>query len=301
MLPTHFQISPIGLEAMSPANAFGQNSIYLGDVVGEILPSSAGSRYKIATEYDVSVQVQKDSEISSRTVRCFVPDQFGGIADTSSHSFRVATFGRRSKQVQVGAKVLVAFINGDSNLGIILGGFRERGAKSSLTGRFLKWVFNGISVNINDDGELRIRANGATKNDGTPDANRDDTNQGPYVQFTKDGNLYLTDNNGQSITVNSREKAIRILATEQSQLNAKRVILGSQTATENLVLGQSMVKALNELIDLFIKNPQVGTNGAGPVTLNPAILAGLLKWKAAWVTNAPGPAKILSAKSYTER
>lgn len=298
VLPTHLVMKPAGRSTYTPAG-FGWDGFYYGEVKAVVPVSDKRNQSKKQEEYQVEITVRDGLGVVTTVMAvCRVADMFGS-GDTYAHSLRTAS--QKSVDVSDGAQVIVAFVSGDFSQGVIIGALRNTAqANNSLLGRFLKWVFNGVVVNINDDGELRLRVNGATKNDGTPDT-REDTNQGPYVQFTKDGSFYVTDNNGQSITVNPREKAVRILAQEQSQINAKRVQIGSQTANENLVLGQSMVQALNELLDLFLKNPQIG-KAAGPnVILDPVLAANLLKWKIKWVTNIPGPAKILSAKAYTER
>lgn len=302
-LPVHFSLVPMGESGNKPDSVFSMTGLYTGEVKKAIPLADPNNDSKTQIEYEVEVKIRNGTEAPTVvTTKCKVADLFGAVGDFTVHSYRAATKARNNKPHLDGAQVLVMFVNGNTQNGVIVGGLKNTSVRNpyTMTGRFLRWVFNGVSVNINDDGELTAQTEGATKNDGTPDANRDDNNHGPYVQFTKTGNLYVTDNNGQSITLNSKDKAIRILAAEQSQLDAKKVLLGSQSSKENLVLGQAMVKALNELINHLTKAP-LGISSAGPVQLNPTIMAGLLKWKATWVTSTSAPAKVLSTKSFTER
>jgi hypothetical protein len=306
VLPLHFDSSPMGASGNVAGAGFSMTNVYSGEVKRALPPSSPDNRSKSQTEYEVEVKISNGMDPPTIiTPQCVVVDQFGGVGDFSTHSFRAATKDRNGDVHLNGAQVLVAFVNGNYLNGFILGALKNTTAQAPATmvGRFLKWVFNGVSVNINDDGELRVRMNGATKSDGTPDTNRDDTNQGPYLQLTKDGNIYFTDNNGQSITVNSREKAVQIRATETAQINAKRVQIGSQMSAENLVLGQQLIAAMNDLIlNVFIKGaPNLGKCAVGPVVLDPSMILALTQWKLKWTTGLAGPPQILSAKAYTER
>lgn len=287
---------------------FGEYSLREGEIVDVYDPEHPRNYSKTTTEYIVELQFRSGfTSPGSRSVRAVLADNFGGIADFSSFSLRKRTnkVTRNSPETD-GARVLVLCLNGDESHGVIIAGLKNTNVKNfpeikDIAGRFKNWVFNGVSAFINDSGELKISAAGATKNDGTPDERNED-NHGPYVKFTKNGNLYVTDNNGQSIELKSKQKSIHILAQESAQVNAKKIWLGAESANENLVLGQQLVVAMGELLMLFIKNSnQIGANSGGPVILNPQIATGLIQWKRKWVTATNTPAKILSNKSFTER
>jgi hypothetical protein len=184
-------ISPSAYGLDTAPATYDQFTLQEGEIVEEIPANDPRNFSKQSVEYMVDV-VGRQAFFSNnvRPVQASVMGLFGG-ADQFSYTLRA-----RTPKVP-GSRVLVMFLNGNEAEAIIVGSRKDQSFSTvpNSVGRFLKWVFNGVRVDINDDGELRIRQNGATKNDGTPD-NREDTNQGPYVQFTKDGNIYLTDNNG---------------------------------------------------------------------------------------------------------
>jgi hypothetical protein len=313
VLPIHFESNPMGTSQALPSSSFGQLGISIGEVKGVVYPNDKNSQSKKNVEYVVETIMRNGMGIPVPTnVPCVVVDTFGSVGDFSLHSFRTASRKPdRDKLVYDGAQVLVAFVSGDTSHGFIIGALRHsKSPQETLVGRFFRWVFNGIDLDINDDGEVKVQANGATKQDGSPDT-RNKNNKGPYFQFTKTGDAYVTDNNGQSIQISSKDKTVyikgenaRTQVSKIAQLHGgKTIYIGSDKAKENLVLGQQLNNALNDLFKIFIDNSQswaIGNLGF-PTPLQPMVLQSLINWKMKYLTPLNGPPKILSKNKFTER
>lgn len=95
----------------------------------------------------------------------------------------------------------------------------------------------------------------------------------------------------------------RLFAKDKISLVSRTVHIGSQSSTsEPLVLGETLRKALEQLIQILITEPLIATTGVpgGPSPRNPAMLAQLIQWRLQYLT--PGTkAPILSLSNFTIR
>jgi hypothetical protein len=313
----------------------------MGEVVQAHYPDDPTNQSKKQMEYTVNVQYrQSNRQVTVSSYRCTVADGLGGIADSSRQTFRVSSGDRAGQTLGDGARVLILCPNGEKNSAVIIAGVRNEQITTNdpprlvPAGQRLKdFVFNGVHVNINDDGELLLQVSGATKNDGSPDANRDQNNHGTKVQIQKNGSFTITDNNGQSIIIDAPNKAIHIgaanedtavqnswtlqtgkdtrinasgnfsaVATGDAQLAGATVHIGSPQASENLVLGQKLMTALSDLINsVFLDNQAAFARdiSQAPEQLMPQVVLALQKWLKKWVTDPNLP--LLADKKFTEK
>jgi phage gp45-like len=213
---------------------------------------------------------------------------------------------------------------------------RQRGQPGQDGGQFYQLHLNGVAIDINDDGELLLQTNGPTKIDGKPSDRVDENQEGSFIRLAKDGTITISNNRtedeGESIVISTADKKITIKSeTEEHQttdawtveaqgdvsittegeatieadgdarLDGSNIYLGSAQARENLVLGQKLVSALNDFVDIFLNNGAnlgIGNLGA-PVPLFPTIVTQLIAWKLQYTTPTPTPA-ILSSDKFTE-
>lgn len=130
--------------------------------------------------------------------------------------------------VRTGDVVLVAFANGDSREGFILGGIRHPSRSEKVgknSGQAYASEFNGINTSINSDGEWKLTFRGVPTNFSklsnpstgadVPSPTYDDTVGTSYMLFDKTGSWTLTDSaqsKPQSIKVDKPNGKITIVS-----------------------------------------------------------------------------------------
>lgn len=338
VLPHYFSVESAS-DHEGPTNSFADTTLHLGEVVAVFPAGAKGNRFPDETEYIVMVEHREGSgAVVNTPYRCILATSFGGMGDSLRYSLRSATSEQKNGAIVDGSYVLIGCINGDPNAAVILAGIRHPKAPQDTTEneRYLDFNFNGVNLSINDEGELLVRANGATLANGKPDENtRDENQKGTFVKFSKDGSFEVSDGQN-SISTNPESKSLQIKttgncttktdegwdvnATENSvlacskdlfvrgarnlRLDGSTITLGSESANENLVLGQKLVEALGAFTDIWINNAatlSIGNLGA-PTILFPSIVAQLQAWKMRYIQNlGPMPAQILARKKFTER
>jgi len=109
----------------------------------------------------------------------------------------------KSKQiVGEGAKVLVAFANGNINDAFIIGCIKQKTRpdrkrkKAGVINRQYESEFNGVHMLVDDDGSLTFTVNGATTYTGGADPERDANNKGTKIQVQKSGKVVISDERG---------------------------------------------------------------------------------------------------------
>lgn len=315
-------------------------ALRVGEVVKVYYPGDSGNDTS-NIQYIVNV-VERDGQGLQVTVpyRCSMMDQFGGVADSCRFLYRPATFKDQDQTPTNGNWVIIACPNESASLATIICGIKNNttdnnndsgtpvssstssatpdpsrvdGNDSNSDNRFFKWVFNGVKQLVNDSGEFLIAATGATLTNGAADPNNDPDNKGPFLQFTKAGDIILSDNNGDVIQYTSKEQRISISAGYINAVAAKdaqlwgnsNTFIGSTDASEPLVLGNQLTLALQQLVTIFLSNASAvgiqGNNGF-PVPLSPAIATALNQWLQKYtLSQGTEPPPILATDKFTER
>lgn len=150
---------------------------------------------KFTTEYDVLVMEQDSNKAITPLLyrNCVALDGLGAIGDffekrlREQKSKKGKSIGKDFKD-QDGAIVALLCLDGSSDKGIIIGGFQHPNRKTKIKGdkHVLAGEFNGISIDINDDGSANLSFKGATNNDGTP---KDKSAGITTVDIEKDGSI----------------------------------------------------------------------------------------------------------------
>lgn len=199
-------------------------SLKIGQVVKINYPDDKNG-FKTIT-YDVMVNDKSDAYNQVLLFNCQVIDKFGGLADFATYTLRANDKdinGLTSNQVKsselLGSYVIVGLIDGSAASPIILGGVpyidlpkdSDRKVPKKDDGHNLKFVFNGINVEINKDGELNLVKNGPTNPDGTLNTDiSDDKQKGSFVKIDKDGNITMSANEKNIFIINKKDKKITI-------------------------------------------------------------------------------------------
>ncbi len=202
-------------------------NIKIGQVINANYPDDSKKEIAFIT-YDVMVNDQKDStQFNAIYYDCMPIQMFGSATDYFEYSLRanvsdnqtedLLTAGAdipntynddNSGQVDklLGATVILACIGGDSSNAVIIGALpaiflgknKNYKPQSKDNGKFLKFNFNGIYVNINNEGELFVQRQGPTAPDGSfdgkepSDRNVIEEKANSFIKINKDGEIILS-------------------------------------------------------------------------------------------------------------
>jgi hypothetical protein len=293
----------------------------IGRVVRAHYPGEETNANGTATEYDVEVEYVDINGAHTRQVypRCQIASLFGGIADQVRFTPRKKTTQRADEDDDEGSLVLLLCINGNSRAGVIMGGLDHPAATKDAKddGHNLKFSFNGISFEINKDGELTLTYKGATKSDGELSDDADEDASGSKVAFTKDGSVEIsTADDNQHIRLNHADKKLDIKTDAELHIEvtggnvnieSDGTHIGGENASEALVMGstyrqnesqmhQQMQTALAALAGMV---QSAGVTISAAAASNP-LLAGLAGAGAALTTAGAKVAELQTAISTFE-
>jgi phage gp45-like len=154
---------------------FENYSVKTGIVVNTYLPSNSGNISKKVLEYDV-LAFEQDGNKGSTIIKyrnCTVMSAFGSIADFFEANIRQMQTQGVSNTVpapsgQNGSIVLILCVNGLSDKAVIIGCLSHPDRPTQLTDILPHLVFeyNGVNMEIKEDGSLTLTVNSATDNDG---------------------------------------------------------------------------------------------------------------------------------------
>lgn len=238
----------------------------VGVVKKVIYPNQKESVSKKFIEYDVLVLEQNIQGGMAPVLykNLLAAEGFGSIADFATYSYRPQKTVKNQKKTagispaeQDGAVVLVLFVDGMSNRGVIIGslGHPDRKFNHEANKHELFFSFNGISFHIKDDGSLEAKFIGKTKHDGSPE--KKDLGE-TVLKIDAEGGFFITHKNAQLIiakdgsfsvknkntTEINTEKSITYTTKDALTINAEKAI--TQKTKQDLILeatGNSSLKA----------------------------------------------------------
>lgn len=278
VVPGHFDGSFI------PNNGLTNNvMLRIGEVQQIFYPEDQENVSKRFIEYQVLVQMRTNgTAVTKMYEHCIAIDHFAGIADFSYATFRAdntATVENTQRRLAPGkgARVLLLCINGESLNAVVLGGIRNAAAPTDVKdtkddGHHLRSVFNGVDFSINKDGEFTLTYNGATQLDGSPTADTNTDAAGTTVKITKDGNLLVSDGNGENtILVDRVNGKVQVTAKTSLDLICPTVHLGDDSTQDPAVLGNELKDLLSQLIDAITTITVPTAVGPSGVPLNATV------------------------------
>lgn len=177
--------------------SYRNTSLRLGIIVRIYPVSDDNNLTKLTTEYDVQVFEQNEDRGSSIMTykNCVAAEGLGSIPDFLEKTLRVregapTIGGFINTKGQNGALVLIQCLDGMSDKAIIIGALTHPDRPTTLINDqpYLQGEYNGVNVEIENDGSVTLTFNGATDNDGEII----DDSQGPtVVKIEQDGSFEL--------------------------------------------------------------------------------------------------------------
>ena len=281
----------VGSNTMSSSadNDFGTHT---GEIQRVIWPGDPGSRQdQRFVEYEVmcSGKDPLTGESTSTLYRhCRLGSSLGGAADNCSYTLRGEDSYAKDRPDKTfglgyGSKVLITCIEGNRLNPIIIGSIRDEQETEDKKedGHHLSYKFNGISVNINNDGELLIKRNGPTKHDGQNADGVQSTSVGGFIQLDSAGNIVLdTESDKEKVKLNHTDKKVEIESKEgQIAIKANQGVMVND-ATDFWLKGTTYRNAQQKLHQTLIQ--QLMAIGAKFGTVTDPITA-----TAAMISQAP--------------
>lgn len=212
----------MGYEVLGkPQRSDKGSGLRIGEISRIIYPQDKASVSKRFMEYDVDVFSNGGFH---KYVNCLLVNSFGSGADTAEFTLR-ADVNRTG--LGKGAKVLVMSIDGQVDRAVIMGGIRDPSAQNSSLeipteqdGKHLKWEFNGIRVDISDNGKMQIKFKGPTDLDGKP---LDQANfpPGATIEFSPNGDILIQHSEEKRLKYDYQNDQWRMDSTGSIELNNK--------------------------------------------------------------------------------
>ena len=211
VIPSH-----LGKESSSFADFTNNNySLKIGAVINVTIPTGDPAQPPFP-QYTVMVEDRVNgAPVTVPYKNCMLMDLFGSIPDFFEFSLRKSSYTVSQfqelkppkKDTLLGATVLIASINGETQRSIIIGALRVNNSNhpsqdyeppTKATDKYLNFNFNGINCKINDDGEFSLIRNGPQANDGTTNlqdakgTKYKENNKGSFININKNGDVNIS-------------------------------------------------------------------------------------------------------------
>jgi hypothetical protein len=187
-------------------NALVKNNTALrtGQVIKIYYPEDPGNLSKKYHEYDVLV-AHGDAKVGTNVSiyrNCKVSNIFASDTESLVFTLQVGAPVQGSDTLYTGGSIVnLLCIDGkpDSGQSLIIGGLQSPQfafkTYSKADGNFYDFNFNGININVNNDGEYSITFNSVLNPDGIP---TNQAAQGTKLVFDQQGRVTISDNESQS-------------------------------------------------------------------------------------------------------
>lgn len=243
---------------------WSQWGLRVGQVRDVILPSDKRSVSKKFCEYQVEVQ-NKDSFGRTSTVlysNCFVSSPLGGRGDKLRFTHRAAK-ETSSQGVGEGSKVIVGHINGDRQQAVILGGLRDSEDEPDKDddGHHLFYEFNGVRIQVTDQGAFSVQYNGATNYDGSRRKDADENAAGTFFKLSADGNATIQ-HEDQILQLRREEESWWMEAKHKITLKSSDRVTFDAAKTLEMVADEEIYATTRGPITLSARGVSIGSDGA---------------------------------------
>jgi len=221
--------SYMGIESRSntsPNMALNDSVLRQGEIKKIVYPQDPTSYSKKFIEYEVDVSY-RDGSNSYTTARyrgVQANNLFGGVADQFWSTYRAdaAPDTYSSSGIGNGSLVYILCVGGSQRFGVIIGGARnpESAPDQQSEGHHLYFEFNGVQVQIKDDGELELVWKGKTKSNGELSDDAIPEAEGTKIQINKQGNVLIaTPDEAQYIKLDNENHKLEILGDTEWNVN----------------------------------------------------------------------------------
>lgn len=217
------------------SSIYRQNSSYHTDITKDC-SVRIGMVREIVELQNKTIQYTVEVIAGNRTipVSCVMLTRFGGVFNYEEYSLRA--WGTKYKssplppaansnfKVKSGDAVLIAYIDGSSRQGVILGGLTHPARTEYLDKDKIEYksVFNGLTQHVRDDGSYKIEFNGKAINSplleapptGTdmPSPQYNPLKKGSFLGFANDGSFIFSD--GTNYTKLVKNKTSPVMSTK---------------------------------------------------------------------------------------
>lgn len=249
--------------------AFSNSLLRIGEVKRFIKKTDPRSLSKRYNEYDVLVEHRENGTVVNKLYHnCLMSNLFGGLADKVVFTLRADSTGNLELPGD-GSKVLMLCINAEHAAPVILSGIREDTDEDLPEGHNLRFVFNGIQVEIKDDGSFNLQYLGKTNNLNERDPNLEDNTVGTKVEINPEGSISTTTNKGQIVQIDNVNDTINIIGNEDVTINANKIHLGTN-AGQQAVMGNELLSIMEEFLDAVLGMTMFHFAGATGTPVNAA-------------------------------
>jgi hypothetical protein len=256
IVPSHLSVS--STERYHDGGVFDNTRLRFGEVQEVVYPNDPKSLSKKFVEYSVFVQhrANNGTALGKMYNHVTLANTFGGLADQCHWTLRAdatpSTKQKGANGLGKGSKVVMLCLNGENNNAVILGGLRDQadvsgfgGKEAKDLGHYFHFNFNGVSADVDKDGQFTLAYNGKTEVDGTTKV--DSSKVGTTFLLDKDGNAKLGDKDGKNSLLIDHVNGKVIIKHD------KALELGD--ATDFMLLGQSFrqeqQKMNNQLLSML--------------------------------------------------
>lgn len=226
VVPEHFGVES-STQSGGAGDSFSNFLLRPGEVDSIVYPDDPKSLSKSVLEYRVLVRERANGTVVSRYYdNCVLSNCFGGLADQCYYTFRYENVGNKKSSLALGSKVLLLCVNGEYVNAIILGGLRDpkdssqsKWTKDKSPGHYYKWIFNGVTVSVDDDGQYSIEYGGKTDANGELNKDVDEDSVGTTIALLKDGTFVAkTKDDEQYVKINHADHKIEVKAKSEHNL-----------------------------------------------------------------------------------
>jgi hypothetical protein len=290
-------------------------TIKIGQVIRANFPKQEeGGQYGFIT-YDVMTNDKVGASQGNMIYYdCMISQMFGSAADYLEYSLRanvrpkngeeegqeedILTDGQNvekdAAKKLMGATVLVACVAGQADQAVIIGFLpstqlkrnKEYKPQDEKLGKFLKFNFNGINVDVNNDGELFLQRRGPTDPAG---AISDEETANSFVKINKAGEILISTTAKEDAQEASNDDIDNLILIDKKGNitikidGGKGISLKNKDSNAEFTLGdgakhvaiaeelQNLYTELKAQLELFANHTHQGTAGPFPVTTTPGV------------------------------
>jgi phage gp45-like len=297
-MPTLFDGTelPSFLRVVEGAGASGQDlslndyRIRAGRIVSIHHPGSSSNNNKKFFEFDVEVDV--GGGVKKVYPRCIMTDMFGGVADFFEWTPRISVgTSENGSKLDTGSRVLILCLNGYSSKALIIAGAKHHGRppETKNKGHHLAFEFNGMKIDIDNDGALKVVKRGPTNAEGKV-IEQDAVKNGSSIQIRQTGDVFIAAGIEENayVSVQSAENLVwingkeAVRATSEGNVIIKSAGVLTGDATDSTMMGSTYRSAesikneamMNFLIQISALITSAGASLAAAATVHNIPVAG---------------------------
>jgi hypothetical protein len=264
-------------------HSYRNTGLKAGFVVKSYAANDPANKSTLCTEYDVLTIEQSENKGSTSILyrNCLSSQGFGSIADFLEYTLRPKTFqtskGFPTFGDQDGAVVLIQCLDNIGDKAIVVGTLihPERTTTITSTAPQLSGEYNGVNVQIKNDGSCSLTFKGATDSKGAPNGQGNTVFQikadGSFefnhstvtISAEKSGTLTVTSNKDTNITcananVNASADAKIVAGGECDVTASGNVVIQGSEIHLNGKRGQILTNITDPVIDSIFGEPTMG-------------------------------------------